>query len=48
MRVDGYKGVSELTQALKAGMTPVMSYWSANSMTWMDGVGTDGMGPCAT
>jgi len=24
----------------------VMSYWSANDMLWMDGVGSDGAGPC--
>jgi len=45
-KVDDYRGMAELSRALEAGMTPVMSYWSANDMLWMDGVGSDGAGPC--
>jgi hypothetical protein len=34
-----------LTQALSAGMTPVLSYWKASDMLWLDGPGLGG-GPC--
>ena len=47
----GYAGLAEVTAALEAGMTPVLSYWSvpgaADGMGWMDGAGLDGAGPCA-
>jgi len=34
-----------LSQALRAGMTPVVSYWKATDMLWLDGPGLGG-GPC--
>lgn len=46
--VRGYSGNAELTEALRAGMTPVISYWSSDNMLWLDGVGADGKGPCRT
>jgi len=42
----GRRPMTELTEALQAGMTPVISYWSSNDMLWLDGLGSDGRGPC--
>lgn len=42
----GRNGISELSQALANGMTPIISYWKADDMTWMDGRGKDQKGPC--
>jgi len=42
----GRQAVNELTQALHQGMTPIVSYWKAADMLWMDGRGSDGLGPC--
>eukprot|EP00443_Scrippsiella_acuminata_P049495 CAMPEP_0115413694 /NCGR_PEP_ID=MMETSP0271-20121206/22204_1 /TAXON_ID=71861 /ORGANISM="Scrippsiella trochoidea, Strain CCMP3099" /LENGTH=1013 /DNA_ID=CAMNT_0002837985 /DNA_START=263 /DNA_END=3301 /DNA_ORIENTATION=+ len=46
IRCDNYDGMEELSGALSHGMTPILSYWSAKDMLWMDGVGADHKGPC--
>lgn len=44
----GYEGspMEDLTNVLKAGVTPIFSFWSSKNMDWMDGLGDDGLGPC--
>jgi hypothetical protein len=44
-RIDSYQGIPEITKALSEGMTPVVSFWSADDMTWLDGKGPKG-GAC--
>jgi len=46
-KLGSYAGMAELSAALEAGMTPVVSYWSSNKMLWLDGRGSDQRGPCA-
>ena len=43
---NGRSSADELTEALEKGMTPIVSYWSAPDMLWMDGQGADHLGPC--
>jgi hypothetical protein len=44
----GYNGLVELSNALRNGMTLVLSYWGSgkNDLSWLDGKGSDNKGPC--
>lgn len=45
----GRQGLGEVSKALAAGMTPIISYWKQDGpggMGWLDGLGPDGKGPC--
>jgi len=39
-------GMSELSEAMEDGVTPVVSYWRDDTLQWLDGLGKDGNGPC--
>jgi hypothetical protein len=42
-----HNAMGELSAALAAGMTPIVSYWKSDQMLWLDGRGKDYEGPCA-
>lgn len=42
----GRDGIAELSSALTAGMTPIVSHWSSKDLLWLDGQGPDLEGPC--
>jgi hypothetical protein len=46
LSLNKYEGMKEMTEAFEAGMTPIISYWAADDMVWMDGAGDDMQGPC--
>mmetsp|Transcript_55637 Transcript_55637/g.89986 ORF Transcript_55637/g.89986 Transcript_55637/m.89986 type:complete len:395 (-) Transcript_55637:188-1372(-) len=47
LAVGGYSRMQEISKALHAGMTPIISYWKAKDLTWMDGKDRkSGVGPC--
>merc|ERR1719336_3326148 len=47
MTLDSYAQMGEIHAAVDKGMTVVISYWKSDDMLWMDGKGSDNMGPCA-
>lgn len=40
--VSEYQRMPEVSAALAAGMTPIISYWRSRDMAWLDGRGNDG------
>jgi hypothetical protein len=44
-QANGRDGIPEISKALADGMTPVVSFWAADSMGWLDGKGPKG-GAC--
>ncbi|CAK0826826.1 unnamed protein product, partial [Prorocentrum cordatum] len=40
----GKNGMAEISEALAAGMTPIISYWSNEGLGWMDGSRSDPAG----
>jgi len=47
LEIKGYSGMAELTEALRRGMAPTVSYWGSDDLGWMDGLGADQKGPCS-
>jgi len=45
--ISSYDYMSEMTQELKRGMTPIVSYWADDDMLWLDGLGDDHQGQCS-
>jgi len=43
---DSHNGLEELSSVLKGGVTISISYWNSHLLGWMDGLGSDGGGPC--
>jgi len=50
-RLDDYSyenknGIRALSKAFEVGLTPSISYSAADDLSWLDGLGKDGKGPC--
>jgi len=50
-RLDDYEyenknGIQALSKAFEVGFTPSISYSAADDLSWLDGLGKDGKGPC--
>eukprot|EP00421_Protoceratium_reticulatum_P017130 CAMPEP_0168397882 /NCGR_PEP_ID=MMETSP0228-20121227/21294_1 /TAXON_ID=133427 /ORGANISM="Protoceratium reticulatum, Strain CCCM 535 (=CCMP 1889)" /LENGTH=518 /DNA_ID=CAMNT_0008411371 /DNA_START=59 /DNA_END=1611 /DNA_ORIENTATION=+ len=47
-RFRGRDGLAKISELLRAGVTPVVSYHGSSELLWLDGLGSDGRGPCVS
>jgi len=46
LTLDKYEDLPLLSDALRKGVTPVVTYWGSQELSWLDGHGADFRGPC--
>mmetsp|Transcript_29637 Transcript_29637/g.57294 ORF Transcript_29637/g.57294 Transcript_29637/m.57294 type:complete len:615 (+) Transcript_29637:2-1846(+) len=48
LKFDRYVDLPTVSDALRKGMTPVVTYWGSEELSWLDGQGADSRGPCTS